>query len=174
MKTIKKFTTVLAIASLLFVSCDKAKEKKTDMNSSDTNTTEMSIEAKKMKVKIADGQYGSYNVDVYGDLSFDDWDGFNIANKELRDIENLELNTTTQRIENLNGTIANLGNSIPVWLRNEEVMEDVDDVQEEYRKLLKEKDEPMKNVKQNLEELIEKFDDLREELNETIAKYKKS
>ena len=42
---------------------------------------------------------------------------------------------------------------------------------EEYKKLLDERNEPAKNVKQNLEELNEKFDDLREELNETIEDY---
>lgn len=166
MKAIKKMTAVLAITGLLFISCDKATEKKSDMK------TDMKVEVNTMKIKLANGQYVDYNLDANGSLSFNNWSGFNIANKELRDIAELNLETSTQRIENLNGTISNLGNTIPTWLKNEEVMEDIDDIQEEYKKLLKEKNEPAKNVKQNLEELIEKFDDLREELNETIAKYK--
>lgn len=158
MKVIKKMTAVLAITGLLFVSCDKAKEKNEDF--------------KVMKIELADGNTVNYKMSTDGSLSFDDWDGFNTANNELREIENLDLETSTARIENLSGSIASLRGTIPSWLKNEEVMEDIDDIEEEYKKLLAEKNEPAKNVKQNLEELIEKFDDLREELQETIDKYK--
>lgn len=157
MKAIKKITTIVAIISLLLVSCNKS---------------EKGLEFKKMEIKLADGQVVNYKVNKKGSLSFSNWASFNMVDKELVDIANLKLEANTERIEGLNGTISNLGNTIPAWLKNEEVMEDIDDVKQEYSKLLKEKNEPVKNVKQNLEELIEKFDDLREELNETIEKYK--
>ncbi|MDX6745761.1 hypothetical protein SHK09_03055 [Polaribacter sp. PL03] len=152
MKMIKKMTTVLAVTGLLFISCNTTNGEKTAM-----------------KVKLPDGQFATYNLDSKGSLSFNDWDGFNSANKALVD---LEIETTPERIDNLNNTVSNLAATIPAWLKNEEVMEDIADVEEEYKKLLEEKNEPAKNVKQNLEELNEKFDDLREELNETIEKYK--
>ncbi|TMM32426.1 hypothetical protein FDT66_02890 [Polaribacter aestuariivivens] len=155
MKTLKKITLSLAISGLLFTSCDKNSEK----------------EAKTVEVKLENGQTVTYNINTNGLLSFDDWNEFNTANKELKDIENLNLETTTARISALGNSIASLENTIPSWLKTEEVLEDIDDVQKDYQKLLKEKNEPVKNVKQNLEELIEKFDDLREELNETIEDY---
>lgn len=156
MKTIKKITTVLAITGLLFVSCDKKSDK----------------EYKTMEIQLADGQSVNYKVTNTGSLAFNNWEGFNTANNDLREIEDLDLEITSEKIESLKGNIASLESTIPSWLKNEEVMEDIEDVEEEYMTLLKEKDEPSKNVKQNLEELNEKFDDLREELNETIEKYK--
>ncbi|QOD60165.1 hypothetical protein H9I45_12550 [Polaribacter haliotis] len=159
MKTIKKITAVLALLAVLFTSC------------SDTKKTNEAF--KTVKIELADGNTVNYKLGTTGTLSFDDWKGYNTINSELYEIERMDLVATTAKIEEMQASIANLGNTIPAWLRTEEVLEDIDDVQEEYQKLLKEKNEPVKNVKQNLEELIEKFDDLREELNETIDKYKK-
>ncbi|MFD2530049.1 MULTISPECIES: hypothetical protein [Polaribacter] len=155
MKIIKKFTAVLTVTGLLFMSCN---------NATDT-------EYKTMEIKIADGQTVEYKVDSEGHLAFNDWDGFNDANRELMEIEERDLAVNSEIIEGLNNSVNNLGNTIPAWLKTEEVLEDIDDVQEEYKKLLDERNEPAKNVKQNLEELNEKFDDLREELNETIEDY---
>ncbi|WP_299063152.1 hypothetical protein [uncultured Polaribacter sp.] len=155
MKIIKKFTAVLTVTGLLFMSCNKT-----------TDT-----EYKTMEIKIADGQTVEYKVDSEGHLAFNDWDVFNDANRELMEIEERDLAVNPEIIEGLNNSVNNLGNTIPSWLKTEEVLEDIEDVQEEYKKLLDERNEPAKNVKQNLEELNEKFDDLREELNETIEDY---
>ena len=168
MNTIKKFTSILAIASLVFVSCDKAKEKNTDEVKVVTTTDNFET----FTIKLEDGNTVTYNKNKEGVLRFNDWDGFNIANQEMTAIENMSFNTTKQRLEDLRGTILNLENTIPAWLKTEEVMEDIADIKEEYNKLYNERNEPVKNVKQNWEELSEKFDDLREELNETLDKFK--
>ena len=169
MKTIKKLTSIFAIASLIFISCDNKKEKKVD----DEVVIETSTNnAKTYTVSLDDGTKVTYYKDNYGVLTFNDWDGFNVANKEMTAIENMSYNTTKQRLEDLRGTVLGLENSIPAWLRTEEVMEDIADVKEEYNKLYNERNEPVKNVRQNWEELSEKFDDLREELNETLEKFK--
>ncbi|QTD39008.1 hypothetical protein JL193_07085 [Polaribacter batillariae] len=180
MKTIKKLTAVLAITGLLFVSCDKTKKEKVEEKIEDVENKmeeigdDISEEFKEMKLELEEGVSVNYKVDADGSLAFDDWNSFTIANKELKDIENLDTDEVNTRIENLKGTIANLGNNIPKWLQTDEVMEDIKDVQKEYKNVIDNKNAAADKVKQNIEDLNEKFDDLREELNEVIAKYKKS
>ncbi|QOD59608.1 hypothetical protein H9I45_09560 [Polaribacter haliotis] len=184
MKTIKKLTAVLAITGLLFVSCDKTKKEKVEdkvdekmeqvENTMEEIGDDISEGFQEMKMKLEDGTEVNYKMDSDGSLAFDNWDGFTIANKELSDIENLDTDEVNTRIENLKGTIASLGNNIPAWLKTDEVMDDIKNIQKEYKNVVDNKNDEADKVKQNIEDLNEKFDDLREELNEVIAKYKKS
>ncbi|QTE24375.1 hypothetical protein [Polaribacter cellanae] len=184
MKTIKKLTTVLAITGLLFTSCNQTKKEKVKDKMEETMENakdkmdeigdDISEGFQEMKMKLEDGTEVNYKVDSNGTLAFDDWNGFTIANKELKDIENLDTDEVDKRIENLKGTIAELGNNIPKWLQTDEVKEDIKNVQKEYKNVIDNKNDAADKVKQNIEDLNEKFDDLREELNEIIAKYKKS
>ena len=152
MKMIKKFTTVLTITGLLLTSCDSKKEKEYNL-------------------ELSDGTSVFYNSNDENAISIDGWSEFNAANKTLINLEDRDYTISMGSLEGLNGAIANLSNTIPSSLKTEEVLEDIDDVQEEYKKLINEKNEPLKNIKQNIEELVEKFDDLREELNETVEDY---
>ncbi|AOW18215.1 hypothetical protein LPB03_12485 [Polaribacter vadi] len=178
MKTIQKTIAILAISGFLFISCDKTKKEKVEDKMEEIEESmedagdDISDEFKKIQLKLEDGTYVNYSSNNSGDLSFDDWEGFNTANEELRAIEELDSKTYTTRIGDLSATIANLGNSIPAWLKTEEVMEDIEDIQKEYKKLSDERNESEDKIEQNIEDLMEKFDDLREELNETIEKYK--
>lgn len=179
MKTIKKLTIAFAISGFLFTSCTKTKKEKMEDKMEEVEDKmedvgdDISNEFQEMKLKLENGTEVNYNMTDDGDLSFDDWDGFNILNKELRDIKALDYETTTARVENLNGTVMNLRNTIPAWLKNDEVMEDIENVEKEYNNVMTDTDKTEDNVKQNLEDLSEKFDDLREELNEIIEKLKK-
>jgi len=178
MRTIKKLTAILAISGFLFISCDKTKKEKVEDKMEEVEDSmedigdDISDEFQKMQVKLENGTYVNYNSNTNGDLSFDDWEGFNSANEELRAIEDSNPNTFTTRIGDLSGTIANLGNNIPTWLKTDEVMDDIQNIQKEYKKLSDERNESEDKIEQNIEDLMEKFDDLREELNEIIEKYK--
>ena len=150
MKTIQKLIFTMAITTLLFASCNSTKS---------------------TRIKLDNGEFVEFSKDK-GYLSFKDWDSFNSVNQEMHTNKNADIQSKTNRLEGLKVNIGNLQNTIPYWLKTEEVLEDIDDVQEEFKKLIKEKNEPTKNVEQNLEEFTEKFDDLREELNETINNQK--
>nr|WP_321222175.1 hypothetical protein [uncultured Psychroserpens sp.] len=186
MKTIQKFTMFTALAVFTVFSCnennkkdtvieesDMNKEMKTDtMNSDDESMTD----SKKVRAKnytMKDGNRFSYNTDDRGVLSVTDWNDYNSVSYNMYDLETNDYNMVSFNKANLDSSIANLGNTIPSWLKTEEVMEDVADVQKEYKELMAEKNASEKEQKENLEELREKFDDLREELNETIDEYVK-
>lgn len=149
MKTIKRFTAILAIASLVLVACDAKKEKEYNLD-------------------LNDGTSVFYNSNDEDALRINGQTSFNATNETLIGLEEKDFDLPITSSENLNDPIANLSNSILNSLQTEEVLEDIEDVQEEYTKLINEKNEPLDNVKQNKEELVEKFDDLREELNETV------
>ena len=145
MKLIKKITAILTITSFLLVSCNQ-KEKEYNLT-------------------LNDGTEVFYNSNDESAISIMGWSEFNAINKDLLNLKDKDYNITINSLEGLNGAITNLANTVPSSLK------DISDLQEEYTKLINEKNAPLKNVKQNIEELVEKFDDLREELNETVEDY---
>ena len=192
--SIKLFALAFTASSFMFFSCDTPKKNTTENNEiSEVIKTEKDnlevekeiaegdVERMNMKegevitrsYKIKEQTPIVYNLDANGIAGFDDWKDFTVVNYELAEIRKSNYVTTSQRIKNMNYRIANLGNTIPSWLKTEEVMEDVADIQKEYLELIKESNAPEKEVKENLEELSEKFDDLKEELDETVAEYVK-
>lgn len=150
MKTIQKLLFTIAFTTLLFAACNSTKS---------------------TKIKLDNGEFAEFSNEE-GYLSFKEWGSFNSVNQEMHTNKNVDIQSKTNRLESLKVDVDNLQNTIPTWLKTEEVLEDIDDVQEEFKKLIKEKNEPTKNVEQNFEEFTEKFDDLREELNETINNQK--
>ena len=191
--SIKLFALAFTASSFMLVSCDTTKK-----NTTDTNVVEkVEIEKDNLEVEketldgnldnaeVKEGEVKTrtyimkeqtpivYNLDANGIAGFDDWADFTVINYELAAIRKANYITTTQRVKNMNYRIANLGNTIPSWLKTEEVMEDVADIQKEYLELIKESNASENEVKENLEELSEKFDDLKEELDETVAQYVK-
>jgi DNA repair exonuclease SbcCD ATPase subunit len=167
----------------MFVSCNNAKKNATEYTTDkieiievekdnlDVDEVELETEMRTRTYKIKEQTPIVYNLDENGIAGFDDWADYTVINYELTDIRRTKYVTTAKRIRNMNYRVANLGNTIPSWLKTEEVMEDVADVQKEYLELIKESNAPEKEVKENLEELSEKFDDLKEELDETVAEY---
>ena len=154
MKAIKKITAVLAIAItiLLLSSYGKNNEKLED----------------RYFVKLDDGRTMIYGKSADEIASFNSWRSFNTVNSEMLAIEKMDIDTSKEHLEDLDETITSLPKTIPTWLKTEEVMEDLVEVQIEYTKLMKNRSKP---AEQNLEYLSEKFDDLREELGETIEEY---
>lgn len=192
--SIKLFAFAITISSFMFVSCDTPKKNTNENNeisevieiekdnleveneNVETNVDEMEMkegEVKTRTYKMKEQTPIVYNLDANGIAGFDDWADFTIINYELAEIRKANYITTAQRVKNMNYRIANLGNTIPSWLKTEEVMEDVADIQKEYLELIKESNASEKEMKENLEELSEKFDDLKEELDETVAEYVK-
>lgn len=192
--SIKLLALAFTVSSFLFVSCDTTK-KNTNKNNEVVETIEIEKDNLEIDQEITDGNFDNvelkegevktrtykmkeqtpivYNLDANGIAGFDDWADFTVINYELAEIRKANYITTKQRVKNMNYRIANLGNTIPAWLKTEEVMEDVADIQKEYLELIKETNAPEREVKENLEELSEKFDDLKEELDETVAQYVK-
>lgn len=155
MKNFKNIFFVGLLSILILASC--AENKKESENA--------------ITIELNDGTsvlYDSGNVTI---VSIAGWNDYNDADKVLYRLKEKNYEVSMESLEGLGSSIVNLQNSIPASLKTEEVLEDIFDVQEEYKKLILEKDSPDKNVKQNIEELVEKFDDLREELTETIEDY---
>ena len=186
MKSIKLFATALTVTSFMMVSCDVKKgnadneeiievvevEKDNVEVDADMNTEKIAeVEVKTRTYKMKEQEPIVYDLDANGIAGFDDWRDYTVVNYELAEIRKANYLTTAQRVQNMNYRIANLGNSIPAWLKTEEVMEDVSDVQKEYLELIEDADASENEMKENLEELSEKFDDLKEELDETVQEY---
>ncbi len=186
MKSIQLFSTLM-LSLFLIVSCNNVKKTDSDVENEmeeivevekdnidvDGEMTPKNNEVKTVTYKMKAQEPIVYNLDTNGIAGFKDWKDFTVVNFELAEIERANYITTAQRIRNMNFRVANLSNTIPAWLKTEEVMEDVADVQSEYLELIKESNASENEIKENLEELSEKFDDLKEELNETVADYVK-
>jgi prefoldin subunit 5 len=149
---IKKITILIVASILTLTPCTSKKDKE-------------------YYLELTDGTSVLYNSANEKELVINDWTEFNDTNEILLNLEDKEYVIAVNNIENLNNPITNLAHTVPSALKTEEVIEDIVDVQEEYTKLINEKNQPIKNVKQNVEELVEKFDDLREELNEVVEDY---
>jgi DNA repair ATPase RecN len=121
--------------------------------------------------KMKDGTKIAYQYDSKGLVGFDDWKDFTVINTEIIDLSRRNIDEEKQRMNSLNYRIANLSNTIPAYLKTEEVMEDVADIQKEYLELIEDADASDKEIEENYEELSEKFADLNEELQETMDKY---
>ena len=113
MKTIKRFTAILAIASIVLVACDAKKEKEYNLD-------------------LNDGTSVFYNSNDEDALRINGWTSYNATNETLIGLEETDFDLPMTSLENLNDPIANLSNSIPTSLKTEEVIEDIEDVQEEY------------------------------------------
>ncbi len=166
--SIKLVALALTASCFMFFSCDNAKKNTTENNEvSEVITTEKdNLEVEK---EIAEGDVDRmnmkegevltrsykmkektpivYNLDANGIAGFDDWKDFTVVNYELAEIRKANYVTTSQRVKNMNYRVANLGNTIPAWLKTEEVMEDVADIQKEYLELIEETNAPEKEVK---------------------------
>jgi len=183
-KSMKIFTVAITAIGFLFMSCNDNKRKTADES---LNAYEIDIN----KVEMAVNNNSEENEDDYklntdnrkvdtsrdinysktGIKSIKNWNSYNTLNTEMTEIKRLKLKATNERIINLNNSISGLGNNIPAWLKTEEVMEDVADIQKEYKELISEKNASEKEKKENLEELYEQFDDLNEELDDTVKRY---
>ncbi|QTE24094.1 hypothetical protein [Polaribacter cellanae] len=183
MNSIKLFATALTVFSFMLVSCNngnkKASEAKSEISenieakTNNIKEEEVEEEVKTRTYKMKDGTSITYDLDSKGIAAFDDWKDYTVVNYELAVMRKFKNLTTAQRIKNINYRIANLGNTIPVWLRTKDVVENVVDVQKKYKELIDDKEASEQEMKKNLEEVIEQFDDLKEELNKTVKEYTK-
>jgi len=185
MRTIKNFTTLCAITGLLLMSCGN------DAKTSDKTTTETSNnleldekvetlyngtednEEKPESMAMNDGTTFSHDAKKEDNLSLENWTSYNKLSTEVVKFQDPNYKIDFSKLSDLGQTIENLGSTVPKFLKTEEVMEDVADIQKEYKELMAEHNAPDKEKRENLEELSEQFDDFNEELNETIDKYVK-
>jgi hypothetical protein len=123
--------------------------------------------------EMENGTAISYQLSPRGVVRFDTWEDFNTTSLEMIEVERYKEKPNFERLITLGTIVRNLRNTTPDWLKTEEVLEDIADIEKEYNELMNEKDNSAEEVRENIEELIEKFDDLREELNETIQEYRR-
>lgn len=182
LNSVRMLTMSLVVAGLTLVSCGEDKKKTTDIDedaavqtdyeakdyeASDDNTI------KTRQYAMADGDNFTYRYDNDGAITLNNWEDYNTVNLQFSELEDADFAITVEKYETLDYSIANLANTIPAWLKTEEVMEDIADIQKEYKELRAEENASESEVKENLEELSEQFADLREELAETVEDYVK-
>lgn len=192
MKSIKLVTTTLVVSGLAFMSCkndyktkdtevDTVEEQVEDLenemdNASDSKSESdyimQSDQVMSKEYAMNDGRNINYQTTEAGIVGFDGWQQFNILTYELEEMKKANI-YTKERVGNLRGVIATLDNSIPDWLKTDEVMEDVADIQKVYNELMTETNVSEKEYKENIEEVSEKYADLQEELTETVEEYMK-
>ncbi len=152
-------------ALILFTSCSNiSKQDQINRNLIDNKNISLLNIDEENKIIIRKDYYGTY--------SFSSWNAYNVANIQVHQVENLEFNSSVDRIENLQKNISTLSSTIPDWLETNEVLKEIEDVKEEYATLLNEKDKSTKDIRENWEELSNEFDDLRAELSETVKDYR--
>ncbi|WP_405609713.1 hypothetical protein [Polaribacter sp. Asnod1-A03] len=175
MNLLKKVAITLTVFSFVLISCNKGKKEVTEIKEEiaelvDIDTSDID-EVKTRTYKMKDGRTIIYDINARGIVGFDDWSNYAALHSDLEVLKKQNFTTTEDDIKNLNYRIANLANTIPDWLKTEEVMEDVADIQKEYGELIAEGNASEDEIKENLEEVSEKFDDLKEELGETVEEY---
>ncbi|MCG1034848.1 hypothetical protein [Polaribacter sargassicola] len=173
----KTLAITLTVFSLAFVSCNKVKNKTSETKEEvakliDEHTEEKDA-VKTHKYTMKDGRTIIYDINAKGIVGFDDWSNYTEVNAELESFKDKEYITVEKNVINLNDRMENLANTIPEWLKTEEVLEDVEAVQEEYRELVDDNEDTESEVEKNLEALSDKFDELKETLDETVAAYTK-
>ena len=185
--SVKIIAFVLAISNFVLMSCahqvkkvDSTNKKEMAIVVDDTKNTLESKQkwdgkiVKKRVYKIKDTQKPIvYNLDTNGIVGFDDWTDYTIVNYEIEDIKRSNYSTTKNRLQHIHYRIANLNNTIPNWLKTEEVLEDINDIQKDYLELIKDSTASGEDLEGELEDFSEKFDDLKEELQETVDRYVK-
>ncbi|WP_439129609.1 hypothetical protein [Polaribacter sp.] len=185
-QVLKIYAVTISFSCLLFFSCNNTK-KKTDEIEEEVIEEVSKIKTKKDNVvvdsnhpiksrtyKMKDGKALVYYLDANGIAGFNDWIDYTIVNTELASIRSTNpKKSTKKRLQNLNFRIANLANTIPDWLKTADVIEDVVDIQKEYKNLIDDVDVSEEEMKENLEDFTEKFDDLKVELDQTIQEYAK-
>ncbi|RCS28447.1 hypothetical protein DUT90_00545 [Polaribacter sp. WD7] len=180
-RIIKNISLGITLSIFLLISCNNYKKeaganKQVVAEVLDNQKDSKVVESKKEEIKtrtykMKDGTALVYNLDAKGIVGFDDWNDYAIVNSEIVNFKKVNFKTTEARMRHLNYRIANLSNTIPPYLKTEEVLEDVADIQKEYKELIEDTNASEKEVAENLEEVYEKFDDLKEELNETMERY---
>jgi hypothetical protein len=70
-----------------------------------------------------------FSKDYYGTNSFRNWNSYNVTNTQVLQVKNLEYNSSVQRVESFKKNILNLSSTIPAWLENKEVLNEIKDVQ---------------------------------------------
>lgn len=191
MKNLKTSISVLAMSGLIFTSCMDENKSKDMKDMDEENKVEMNSEKEDMlkentsnsdteqmmaynKVTSVDGEVveRSMNNDVKA-LQISGWDGFNELSIEMKKLENADLNTMQTALPNFESTIASLSTTRPEWMMTEEISEDIEDLQKEYKALMSSDNTNEKKYKRDLEEVNEAYDDLVEEINETFDTYVK-
>lgn len=191
MKTTKFFIAPLFAAAIIITSCKNESSKEINDNSIgeiknsakyndaiSNNDLAMNKEAdntesfvKSTSFLNKNGEKIAYHLDESGVIHLDDWRSFSTLESEMAIMKNLDFKITNKAINDLEGIVTSLKQTIPDWLMTDEVMEDIDDVQKEYQELLIEINANEKERVENLEELSEQLDDLQEEINETVYAY---
>ncbi|RLJ61970.1 hypothetical protein CLV86_2364 [Lacinutrix venerupis] len=191
MKNLKTSISVLAMSGLIFTSCMDENKSKDMKDMDEENKVEMNSEKEDMlkentsnsdteqmmaynKVTSVDGEVveRSINNDVKA-LQISGWDGFNELSIEMKKLEDADLNTMQTALPNFESTIASLSTTRPEWMMTEEISEDIEDLQKEYKALMSSDNTNEKKYKRDLEEVNEAYDDLVEEINETFDTYVK-
>jgi len=194
MKNFKRLLGIITISSLTIMSC--IDEKKSDTLDTDNAETEVSLNSSKnSKTMTSDADSDTKSTTAYNNInkviskdgnnverSIDNeikamqisgWSGFNTLSKEMKKLEGANLATMKTTLPKFANTIASLKTTRPDWMKTEEIGEDIEDLQKEYKELMSKNNTNDRKYGRDLEELNEAYDDLVEEINETFDKYVK-
>ncbi|KEZ92939.1 hypothetical protein [Nonlabens ulvanivorans] len=98
------------------------------------------------------------------------WSSFNTLSNHMYLLEGANLKQTKMLVSKMGTNIMMLDDTIPSWVDTEAIREDVADVQKEFKELIATKTDNDEYM-EDLEELTEQYEDLREELKEVTMEY---
>ena len=138
MSFLKKYTSIfLFIALTSLSSCNPYNRIDDDSLYNDEDVTVIEINEDR-KVVVRKDYYDTY--------SFSNWNAYNVANTQIHQVENNKFNSSPKRIVNLEKSISNLSATIPNWIKTEDILEEIAEIEQEYETLLSEKDKSTKKL----------------------------
>jgi len=194
MKNLKITVLTLALSGLAFTSCKDDKENnsreivevemssemdsKLKQEAEDKTRSANSVSNKAMasinKVTTKDGITVERSINnTVNAMQISGWSGFNTLSIEMKKLEGADFKTIKAALPSVASTINSLNTTRPDWMKTEEISEDIEDLQKEYKELMSKDNTNDRKYKRDLEELNEAYDDLVEEINETFDKYVK-
>lgn len=178
MKNLKTIPYAVAIALIGFTSCAEEKKENNDLEENNTQTEIVrndvdavnavdEMEAKRMANMVDKNIFTEYkNTGIVTG-----WKAFSDLHIGMKSLEGKDYAATKKTAGNLAATINDLTITRPDWLKTEEISEDIDDLEKDYKKLMSEDNTNEDKFRRDLEEVNEQYDDLIEEVNETIERY---
>ncbi|WP_397444612.1 hypothetical protein [Polaribacter sp. R77954] len=161
MNILNKIKYVLLLFSIVFSSCStKKREKAIFLDNPNV-----------FRIKLENGETEIVRKNHADDYIFESWNAYNMVNTQLSLMENEEYKISKNRIVYLKKFMNNLAVSIPNWLQTNAINQELEDVEEEFDKLIDELDESTHVIRKNCRELNQEFNELQKEVKKTVKSY---
>ncbi|MHB0754837.1 hypothetical protein [Polaribacter sp. M15] len=126
------------------------------------------------RIELENGEKEIVKKNYEDDFIFEDWNAYNMVHTQLSLMKNEEYKISKNRIIYLKKFINNLSTTMPNWLQNTSVNQEIDDVETQFDTLIEQLDESTQVIRANCRELNQEFNELQKEVKNTVKNYTNS